>query len=100
MGIFLFDQYSLLHMATGIIAYFWGIKLKYYILLHIAYEYLENTQLGMSWINQVTFFPGGKNYPDSLINSSGDIISGILGWLIAKWLDDYGSRKGWFSRHL
>ena len=32
------DQYSYLHFASGIIAYFWGVKLKLWIILHVLYE--------------------------------------------------------------
>ena len=95
MGVYFLDQYSLLHFATGILAYFWGLRLAFYILLHILFELIENTPQGIAIINKYMFFwPGGKNYPDTVVNSLGDILSGAAGWLIACYLDKYGSKWG------
>lgn len=89
MGFRLIDQYSLLHMAVGIIAYFWSISLFTTILIHILFELIENTHFGMNLIN--TYFqhwwPGGKPYSDNLLNSTTDTIFTGLGWLIAYNLD-------------
>jgi phage-related minor tail protein len=42
----------------------------------------------MSIINKyITYWPGGKPHADSLINSSGDILFGTIGWFIAKIMD-------------
>ncbi len=92
MGIYFFDQYSILHMAVGIIAYFFGIQFTNWIILHLLFEYLENTNTGIYIIN--TYFhdiwPGGKPKSDTFINSMlGDNFFAILGWLIAYYLDIY-----------
>jgi len=92
----------LLHMAVGIIAYFWGITLRNLLIAHIAFEYIENTPTGMTFINHnmANIWPGGKNYPDSFINSVGDNVSSIIGWIIAYMLDHYGSSHNWFHKHM
>ena len=101
MGYQLLDQYSLLHFAVGIIFYFWGIPLWLWNLLHILFEFMENTQTGMYLINHyIKLWPGGKNYADGLVNSFGDIMAGHIGWMIAYYLDIYGTQNGWFTRHL
>ena len=89
MGRTWFDQYSLLHLAVGIVAYFWSISLFMTIIIHILFEIIENTQFGMNLIN--TYFkywwPGGKSYPDSLLNNTTDTIFTGIGWLLAYKLD-------------
>lgn len=59
--------------------------MKTFILLHILFEYIENTSVGMKFINNTLggIWPGGKDYPDSYINQFGDVIFGAIGWLIA-----------------
>lgn len=91
MGRTWFDQYSLLHLAVGIVAYFWSISLFMTIVIHILFEIIENTHLGMNLIN--TYFkywwPGGKSYPDSLLNNTTDTIFTGIGWLLAYKLDTF-----------
>jgi hypothetical protein len=89
MGKYLFDQYSILHFAVGIVFYFWGIGLSYSTLLHILFEYIENTTIGMVFINKFSNWPGGKDYADSLTNSIGDTLFFIFGWYLANRLDTY-----------
>jgi len=87
MGLKFVDQYSLLHFSIGVIFYFWNIKLDTSIIIHIIYELLENTKIGMRYINKFTYWPGGKPSADSLINSIGDTIFFIIGWIIANYFD-------------
>ncbi len=83
----LLDNYSLLHFAAGIVAYFWGFSLSTWTLFHILFELLENTAAGMTFINTyIKLWPGGKSAPDPLVNRLGDVLSGSLGWLLAAWL--------------
>jgi hypothetical protein len=90
MGLYFFDQYSLLHFAVGIIAYFWNVSLKNTIIFHIIAEIVENTEYGMKFINEnIKIWPGGKPKADSLINSIGDTIFASIGWLCAYYLDKY-----------
>jgi hypothetical protein len=83
MGTVFTDKYSLLHFATGVVVYYWGMSLTAWIIIHIIYEYVENTQLGIKIINKITLWPGGKDKPDMLINRIGDIFYGLLGWAVA-----------------
>jgi hypothetical protein len=85
MGATFTDPYSLLHFATGVIAYFWGISLKNWFILHLSFEILENTDYGMYLINNNKWipWPGGKSHKDSIVNSIGDQFYSMLGWYIS-----------------
>lgn len=97
----MFDQYSYLHFASGIIAYFWNISIIFWFILHTIFEYLENTHLGIHFINKyITFWPGGKPYADPFINNIGDTITAILGWISAYYLDKIGHQNGWYKAHI
>lgn len=90
MGMYFFDQYSLLHFAMGVVSYFWGVSLKHGLFINILYELIENTEYGMYVIN--TYFkmwPGGKPSADNLTNRIGDIVFYGIGWIIARELDNY-----------
>jgi len=93
MGLRILDQYSLLHLAVGIIAYFWSIPLFILIIIHILFEFIENTPIGMNFINSylIRWWPGGKSHPDNLLNKSSDVIFSGIGWIISKYIDDYYS---------
>ncbi len=102
MGKYFADQYSLLHFAVGIVFYFWGISLPNLIIIHSLFEIIENTDFGMNIIN--TYFhgiwPGGKNESDYPINSIGDTCFVIIGWLVAYYIDSYGSKYGYYQKHI
>ena len=101
MGKLLFDQYTYLHFAVGIIAYFWGIKLLGWIFIHLSFEIIENTQYGINFINNYLYFwPGGKPKPDTIINIVGDNVGALLGWLSAYYLDTLGAKFKWYSQHI
>ena len=106
MGRYFMDQYSLLHISTGIMCYFWNMSLITSVMIHLAFELLENTQLGMHIINTYLsdfgFFrwPGGKPYADSTINVFGDNVFFTGGWILAKFVDWYGSKKGYYTAHI
>ena len=58
-----------------------------------ACELIENTQQGIYFINNyITWWPGGKPRPDSIINSIGDTIFSLLGWVIAYYTDQFGKQ--------
>ena len=87
------DQYSLLHLAVGIVVYFWDISLLSWFVLHTMFELIENTQQGIYFINNyITWWPGGKPRPDSIINSIGDTMFSLLGWVIAYYTDQFGKQ--------
>lgn len=97
MGQLLFDMYTYLHFAVGIISYFWDIPLLYFFILHTLFEYIENTNIGLFIINNyITFWPGGKPKPDSFINRIGDSIGAILGWISAYYLGKLDNKYGWY----
>jgi len=88
MGTYLFDQYSLLHAAVGIVLYFFGISFVNTILVHTLFEIAENTEIGMNFINNYfTFWPGGKPHADTLTNIIGDTVSISIGWFLARFVD-------------
>ncbi len=100
MGLYLADQYSLLHIAVGIIMYFWNFSLFYAFLLHLLFEIGENTKIGMKLINQLYYWPGGKPSADSITNILGDNLFFILGWLLAYSTDYAGKIWGWYPMHI
>jgi hypothetical protein len=101
MGTKIFDQYTYLHFAVGIIVYFWGISILNLFILHSIFEILENTQMGMKLINNyIVFWPGGKSQSDSIINVIGDTIGVIIGWSSAYYLDQIGNKYKWFTLHI
>ena len=90
MGKLIVDQYSLLHFSTGCIAYFIGIKLLNWIILHTIFEIIENSSKGVYFIDKyLTFWPGGKKAPDNLKNSISDLIFAIIGYIVAQILDTH-----------
>ena len=94
MGKYMIDQFSLLHFAAGIIAYFWGFSALHTFLLHVVFEWAENTRTGMKFINeQFPFWPGGKPYADSLLNQFTDTIFTMIGWYISQLADVYSAEK-------
>jgi len=89
MGNTLLDQYSLLHGAVGVVAYFWQIPFVWAILIHTLFEWVENTETGMALINRVFVregafgWPGAKTAADSLVNCVGDTAAFAVGWGVA-----------------
>ena len=101
MGNLFFDQYTYLHFAVGIIVYFWNISLVKWTIIHIIFEFLENTQMGVKFINKyMLFWPGGKPKSDTVINSMGDTFGAIMGWISAYYLDKIGNKYGWYNLHI
>lgn len=89
----LIDQFSLLHLASGIVAYFWFINLGNWFLIHLLYEIIENTDMYIAFVNMyVPIWPGGKKKPDSISNSLSDQFFSMLGWILA-YVCDYYSTK-------
>ena len=99
MGKHFADQYSLLHFAVGVVAYFFGFSMTNFNLIHIIFELVENTGVGMKFINVYfkNVWPGGKPEADALVNSFGDVIFGALGWWFASVVDFYGKKYNWYD---
>ena len=94
MGINFTDQFSLLHFATGIIAFFWKISFLNWFIIHLIYEFFTNTSWGIYFINKYTFWPGGKLDYDTIVNMIGDQFWSLFGWLFSYfiiWYFYYGS---------
>ena len=105
MGFKFIDQYTILHFATGVIAYFWYFKFWTAFSLHFLFEIVENTPMGMRFINQYFpkngpfRWPGDKTEPDSLLNSTGDQLFFVFGYLLSQWIDNVANSRGWFYSH-
>ncbi|MEK6264073.1 MAG: hypothetical protein N2B06_04795 [Clostridium sp.] len=87
MGLKFFDTYSLLHFSVGIVFYYWDIRFDTSIIIHLIYEIIENTPLGMMIISKLPLWPGEKTYADAIINSIGDTFFFGLGWKFAQIFD-------------
>ena len=88
MGQKLIDQYSLLHFASGVFFYFLGIKFEIALLLHTLFEIVENIPLGITNVYYLhLFWLGGRNEPDSLLNSVGDTVVFVVGFLLSQIID-------------
>jgi len=83
MGIYFTDKYSLLHFAVGVVVYYWNVSLVAWFIFHLIFELVENTQTGMHYIRKIKLWPGGKRHSDSWMNSLGDQLYSVLGWLLA-----------------
>ena len=94
MGLYAIDQFSLLHFAVGILAYFWGFSALHTFVFHALFEWAENTRVGMKFINNnIPFWPGGKPYADSLLNQVTDTAFTMVGWYISLVADAYSTEK-------
>ncbi len=88
MGKKVFDTFSLLHFAIGIIAYYWYIPLKLFAIITIIFELIENSTIGITFIKKyMTFWPGSKFKADSFQNILSDIIITLLGWIFANYIN-------------
>ena len=87
MGKEFVDRFTLLHFATGVIAYHWGMSEKVLLLTHISFELLENTKTGMEVIKYIPYWPGGKRFADSPYNMVGDTAAAWVGWKVANYLN-------------
>ena len=87
MGKYLFDKYTYLHYAMGIVTYYWSVSFTWMLILHTIFKIVENTETGIYIIdNYITFWPGGKGSPDTIINRVGDTIGAIIGWVTAYYI--------------
>jgi hypothetical protein len=99
MGFRLFDQYTYLHFAMGIVGYFWGVGFLLLLIVHSLFEYIENTNGGIWFINHcMPFWPGGKPEADAYINRIGDTIGLLFGWVSAYYLDSMGIGRHWYAK--
>lgn len=105
MGNYLADQYSLLHFATGVIAFFWNVPFLLSVIIHALFEYAENSAAGVAFINKYfvrtrLFRWPGRGKPagaDSIMNQLGDNLFFAVGWLAAALLELLGVQYGWYE---
>lgn len=83
MGGHFTDTFSLLHLASGIVTYYWGMPFITWFMAHAVFELAENTESGMRFIQKFKAWPGGKSHADSVLNSLGDQFYSCMGWGIA-----------------
>lgn len=83
MGVHFTDRYSLLHFAAGIVVYYWNVSFVTWFILHMIYEWVENTAIGMNLINRFPYWPGGKDEADTIKNRIGDQFYALVGWGVA-----------------
>ena len=57
MGVYFTDKFSLLHFASGVIAYYWGVSFRTWFIVHAIFELIENTQFGMQVIRKTKYGP-------------------------------------------
>lgn len=67
MGLLFADQYSILHFSVGSVLYFWNIHFIYAMILHTLFELIENTEIGMRFINKYFIHPGYFSWPGERI---------------------------------
>lgn len=95
MGKGIFDIYTFYHFSAGLIAGVTPLSLQHWIILNIIFELIENRPLGMRMLQKISFWPGGKNTPDSLQNSISDIIAATIGYIVSKNVKKKLSNKQW-----
>ncbi len=102
MGNQLFDQFSLLHASVGVIAFFWKIPLWLGLFVHALFEWVENTEWGVWFLNEYIIkpgwftWPGGKYGADAVVNQMGDNIAFVVGWVLAFYINRLGTQRGWY----
>ena len=95
MGVYFFDKYSFLHYCVGCVLFYWNISFITGLIIHIIFEYVKNTKMGMKIINKYFIgnshlqWPGGKNRTDKMINRVGDTVFFALGWITAYVFNEY-----------
>jgi hypothetical protein len=91
MGTKLMDRFSYLHFAVGVVIYYFNVDLFTSVILHTIFEIIENSPFGINVINNyIIIWPGGKPSADTFINSVGDTIFFILGWLSGYYISHLG----------
>jgi len=87
MGKNFIDKFTYLHFGSGIVSYYWGLSLFWWVFVHTIFEILENSKKGVYIIdNYLTLWPGGKQSSDSFINSLGDTFAAVIGWISAYYI--------------
>lgn len=101
MGHQIFDQFSSLHFAMGVIAYFFGLTFWQWFFLHLLFELIQNGSKYYGYINidvgLPILQPPDTTGPDHLINSLGDQTFAMTGWILAYYIDKLGKEYNWYN---
>ena len=90
MGQTMIDEYSWLHLAMGMIFRYFEVGLGWSFVIHTIFEITENSKQGVHFINTyLNMWPGGKPKADAVINSVGDTVFFVAGWLLADQIIKY-----------
>lgn len=83
------DQYSLFHLAIGVVMYFWSLPFLSFILFNLALEYAEKTSTGMNLKNTYLrgWWPGGKSVPTTFLARLSDVASMLIGIAVSYGID-------------
>jgi len=83
------DQYSLFHVAIGIVMYFWSLPFLSFILFNLALEYAETTSIGSNLKHTYLqgWWPGGKSVPTTFLARISDVACMLAGMLISYGVD-------------
>jgi hypothetical protein len=87
MGQEIIDEFTLLHIYSGVLFYYLNIPFITASILHLLFEIIENRDSVTPYINKIRFWPGGKRTPDSIINSTFDQLSFMIAWLLAYYFE-------------
>ena len=74
-----FDYWLLLHIIVGALGRTMGLSQTTYVVSHITYEIISNTEGGMRFLNRIPFWPPKPNI-DKFENVLGDPFWGWVGW--------------------
>lgn len=81
---FFYDQFSWAHLAAGIIVYYMGITFEQWFWLHLLFEIVENGSMSRKMAQKyIPKFGWDSPIQDTIINTIGDQVFAIIGWLIA-----------------
>jgi len=84
MGKYLLDTFSIIHFVVGILWRYMGFDIIRLFIYHSIFEIVENSNFGIHIINTyVKIWPGGKPAADTPINSIGDVLISLVGWMLA-----------------
>ena len=96
----IFDRYTYLHFAGGIIAHYWGFSLFEWFIVHLLLDIIERTYIGknaIKWI--IRFWPVKADETlETYQNIIGDNISAIAGWCSAYLIDVMCQRVGVYEK--
>ena len=82
------DKYSIIHFIAGFIVYFLKINITTLFVLSTIYDVYENSRNGnhiSKIIKEKFLFSAGD--PETLVNSIGDIVCTLMGWICAYYID-------------